>query len=136
VETELRSNMQAHRDLFPHLPEQSRFNRRRRQLMGVSNQLRRLLLAQLDLAHDPQCVIDSLPIPVVQFHLVSGARGDWPAYAAHFGKVPTKKQTIYGYKLHLLITLNGLILDSNLPQPMPATWRWGLNSWPNTPIWR
>jgi hypothetical protein len=69
VETELRSNMQAHRDLFPHLPEQSRFNRRRRQLMGVSNQLRRLLLAQLDLAHDPQCVIDSLPIPVVQFHL-------------------------------------------------------------------
>ena len=29
VETELLSNMQAYRDLFPHLPTQSRFNRRR-----------------------------------------------------------------------------------------------------------
>ena len=114
VETELLSNMQAHRDLFPHLPEQSRFNRRRRQLMFVVNTLRRLLLTQLDLAQDQQCVIDSLPIPVVQFHLVPGSTGDWPAYDAHFGKVPTKKQTIYGYKLHLLITLNGLILDFEL----------------------
>ena len=109
VETELLSNMQAHRDLFPHLPEQSRFNRRRRQLMFVVNTLRRLLpgalWAQLDLAQDQQCVIDSLPIPVVQFHLVPGSKGDWPAYDAHFGKVPTKKQTIYGYKLHLLLTL-------------------------------
>ena len=32
-------------------------------------------------------------------------------HAAAFGKVPTKKQTIYGYKLHLLVGLNGLILD-------------------------
>jgi hypothetical protein len=120
VETELLSNMQAHRDLFPHLPEQSRFNRRRRQLMLVVNTLRRLLLTQLDLAQDQQCVIDSLPIPVVQFHLVPGSRGDWPAYDAHFGKVPTKKQTIYGYKLHLLLTLNGLILDFELA-PANAT---------------
>lgn len=113
-ETELLSNMAAHRDLFPHLPGQSRFNRRRRNLMLAMNLLRRVLLEQLDLAQDQQCVIDSLPVPVVQFHLVPTSTGDWPAHGADFGKVTTKKLTIFGYKLHLLIALNGLILDFEL----------------------
>jgi hypothetical protein len=82
--------------------------------MWVMNVLRRLLLAQLDLAQDTQCIIDSLPVEVVQFHLVPSCQGDWGAYGASFGKVPTKKQTIYGYKLHMLITLGGLILDFEL----------------------
>jgi len=120
VETELLSNMRAYRELFPHLPEQSRFNRRRRNLMWVLNLIRRLLLSQLDLAKDAQCVIDSLPIPVVQFHLVPSSTADWPAHEADFGKVSTKKQTIYGYKLHMLVTLNGLILDFELA-PASAT---------------
>lgn len=113
-ETELLSQMQDHRDKFPHLPTQSRFNRRRRNLMFVTNLIRRLLLAQLDVAQDAQCVIDSLPIPVVQFHLVPGSTGEWPAYEADFGKVSSKKVTIYGYKLHLLITLGGVIRDFEL----------------------
>jgi hypothetical protein len=114
VETELLSNMEAYRELFPHLPEQSRFNRRRRNLMVAMNLIRRILLSQLDLAQDHYCVIDSLPIPAVQFHLVPTSTGDWPAYGADFGKVSTKKMTIFGYKLHLLITMNGLILDFEL----------------------
>jgi hypothetical protein len=113
-ETELLSQMQEHTDKFPHLPSQSRFNRRRRNLMFVMNLLRRILLHQLDVAHDRQGVIDSLPIPVVQFHLVPGSSGEWPAYGADFGKVPSKKQTIFGYKLHLLVTLGGVILDFEL----------------------
>lgn len=113
-ETELLSQMKGHTDKFPHLPSQSRFNRRRRNLMFVTNLIRRLILAQLDVAQDPQCVIDSLPIPVVQFHLVPGSTGEWPAYEATFGKVSSKKETIYGYKLHLLITLGGVILDFEL----------------------
>jgi hypothetical protein len=114
VETALLSNMAAYRDLFPRLPTQSRFNRRRRALMWVLNLMRRIWLCQLDLSQDRQSVIDSLPIPVVQFHLAPASSGDWPAYGANYGKVPTKKQTIYGFKLHLLITLNGLILDFEL----------------------
>jgi hypothetical protein len=111
METELLSNMQDYRHLFPIVPEQSRFNRRRRNLMFVINLIRRVLLSQMELAQDPQCIIDSLPIPVVNFHLVPSATGDWPAYGADFGKVPTKKATLFGYKLHMLITLGGLILD-------------------------
>jgi len=104
IETDLLSNMRAYPGLFPHLPEQSRLNRRRRGLMWVMNVLRRLLLSHLDLAQDGQCIIDSLPIEVVHFHLVPSCQGDWGAYGATFGKVTSKKQTIYGYKLHLLIT--------------------------------
>jgi len=110
-ETEMLSYWQEHRDLFPQIPSQSRFNRRRRQLMPAFNLIRRLVLSWLDLAQDQQCVIDSLPIPVVQFHLVPTSTGDWAAYEATFGKVPSKKQTIFGYKLHLLITLGGVVLD-------------------------
>jgi len=121
-ETVLLSEWAAHRDLFPVQPERSRFNRRRRRLAGAINQLRRLVLAALDLAADRRCVLDSLPIPVIRFHLVPAAnRADWQAFEARFGKVPSKKATIFGYKLYLLVTLNGVIRDfvlapANVPE--------------------
>src|SRR5260370_21014002 len=67
---------------------------------------------------DRQGRIDSLPTPVVQFHLVPGSTGDWRTFGATFGKVVTKKQTSFGSRLHLLITLGGLILDFEMT---PAT---------------
>lgn len=126
-ETVLLSNWNAHRDLFPHQPERSRFNRRQRQLAGAINQVRQLLLATLDLAQDRQCVLDSLPIPVMRFHLVpAGNRVGWQAYDARFGRVPSKKCTIFGSKLYLLTTLNGVILDfvlapANVPELQVGT---------------
>jgi hypothetical protein len=111
METEMLSYWREHRDLFPCLPSQSRFNRRRRNLMYVINLIRRIVLKRLDVAQDPLCLIDSLPIEVVQFHLVPSSTGDWAAYGATFGKVSSKKRTIFGYKLHLLTTLSGVILD-------------------------
>jgi hypothetical protein len=120
VETELLSHLKEHRDLFPRIPSQSRFNRRRRNLASAFNLIRLCILRCLDVAQDRQCLIDSLPIPVVHFHLVPGSTGDWRAYGARFGKVSSKKQTIFGYKLHLLITLGGVILDFELA-PANAT---------------
>jgi hypothetical protein len=114
VETELLSQWGEHTDLFPRIPSQSRFNRRRRNLASAFNLIRLCILRCLDVAQDRQCLIDSLPIPVVHFHLVPSSTGDWRAYGARFGKVPSKKQTIFGYKLHLLITLRGVILDFEL----------------------
>jgi hypothetical protein len=114
LETEMLSQWCEHRDLFPHIPTQSRFNRRRRHLMQAFNLIRQVILRSLDLAQDRLCVIDSLPLPVVQFYLVPGSTGDWRAFGATYGKVPSKKQTIFGFKLHLLITLGGLILDFEL----------------------
>lgn len=114
VETEMLSYWQEHRNLFPKIPTQSRFNRRRRGLMQAFNLIRQVILQSLDVAQDRQCVIDSLPLPVMQFYLVPSSSGDWKASGSTFGKVPSKKQTIFGYKLHLLIAMNGVILDFEL----------------------
>lgn len=120
LETNLLAHFRDYRHLFPRQPSQSRFNRRRRQLLRAFQLLRQVILQQLDLAQDRQCVIDSLPVPVVQFHLVPSSTGDWDVNGAAFGQVTSKKQTIYGFKLHLLVTLSGVILDFTLA-PANAT---------------
>jgi hypothetical protein len=114
METELSIEWQNYRHLFPNLPERSRFNRRRRRLMLGINAVRQAVQGLLDLADDRQCVIDSLPIPVVQFHRAWFASGDWAADGATYGYVSSKKQTIFGFKLHLLVTLSGIIIDFEL----------------------
>ncbi len=120
LETNLLSNLEPYRNLFPVIPSQSRFNRRRRQLMHAFNLIRQVLLAQSGLAQVRDCVIDSLPVPVVKFHLVPTSTGDWREHHADFGKVSSKKQTFFGYKLHLLVTSDGLIIDFELA-PASAT---------------
>ncbi len=112
--TALAHQWQKHRDLFPCQPSRTRFQRRWEQLTPALNALRRLVLRLLDVAQERQCVIDSLPLPVVQFHLAPTCSPAWAEHGAAFGKVPTKKQTIFGYKLHLLVTLGGVILDFEL----------------------
>jgi len=114
LETEMLSQWREYPELFPNVPTQSRFNRRRRNLMYAFNLIRKVVLKSLDIAQARQCVIDSLPLPVVQFYLVPGSTGEWRAFEATYGKVPSKKQTIFGFKLHLLITLGGVILDFEL----------------------
>ncbi len=115
-ETEAISQWQQHRDLFPHLPDRTRFNRRRRALTDALLWMRQRVLALLDYAEDRYCVIDSLPLPVIGFHLVPGAASAryWRNAGADYGRVTTKKQTIFGYKLHLLVTLTGVIRNFSL----------------------
>ncbi|MGH2559409.1 MAG: hypothetical protein ACRDJH_10120 [Thermomicrobiales bacterium] len=45
----------------------------------------------------------------------SPARADWQAYGATFGYVASKQATIFGYKLHLLVTLGGVIRLLGVP---------------------
>ena len=113
-ETELIDNWQFHRDLFPNIPSRTRFNRRRRHLMYVINIIRRVVLQTLDVAQARMHVIDSLPIPAIHFHLVPSSKNDWEAHGARFGRVSTKKMTIFGYKLHMLVTVDGVIVDFEL----------------------
>lgn len=102
-----------HPTLFPLLPERTRYNRRRRRLSAVTNRLRIALLqrlwGRLDAAERTLCLIDSLPVPVVGF---AHARGSHRWYgAAAYGYNAAKKHTFYGFKLHLLATQTGLVLD-------------------------
>ena len=111
VETEALSHWQCHRDLFPHIPSQSRYNRRRRALSDAFKLIRQAVVTRLDMAQDPQCALDSLPIPVVQFHHAPRASSDWRSHDAQIGYVSAKKQWIYGYRLQGLVTLRGVIVD-------------------------
>ena len=112
-ETEHVSHWARHRDLFPHQPDRTRLNRRRRALVTTLGTLRCRVLAALDLACDRQCVVDSLPVPVMGYHLVSGANnaGNWRSWGADVGWIASKKQHLFGYRLHLLVTLGGVIRD-------------------------
>jgi hypothetical protein len=114
LETDQLSNWRERPDLFPHVPSQSRFNRRRRHLKAAFQLMRQVVLAGLDLALDRQCVIDSLPIAVVTFHHAPEASREWVMHEASFGKITSKKVTIFGYKLHLLVTGTGVIVDFSL----------------------
>lgn len=114
LETQLLANFRERRDLFPTIPSQSRYNRRRRHLAQAFNLVRRAVLGLLDLAADRQCAIDSLPVPVVGFHMAPACSREWAVSGASFGRVASKKRTIYGYKLHTLVTLGGAILDFEL----------------------
>ena len=102
-----------HAALFPLLPERSRYNRRRRQLVEVTNRIRGGITGRLwrVLAAEGRdlCVVDSVPVPVVGYHHAAGEHRWWGE--ADFGRVPSKKQHLYGFKLHLLIAHSGLVLD-------------------------
>lgn len=113
-ETTMLSNGQEHRALFAPIPSPSRFNRRRRALMKAFNVIRQVVLRQLDVVTDGQAAIDSLPVPVVKCQLVPGSTGDWASHGADDGQCASKKITIFGFKLHVLVSLGGLILDVEL----------------------
>lgn len=114
IETQLLSEFSQHRHLFPILPCQSRFNRRRRNLGAIINRIRQMLLSDIEGAEQKLCIIDSLPIPVIQFHLAPASSNDWSCYGADYGWVESTKQTLFGYKLHLLVTASGVIIDFEL----------------------
>ncbi|HSH79926.1 MAG TPA: IS982 family transposase [Herpetosiphonaceae bacterium] len=102
-----------HPTLFPLLPDCTRYNRRRRALGEAVNTVRRRvlgwLLALLPPDERPLCLIDSLPVPVVAFQHARDEHA-WRGWAS-YGHNATKKQTIYGFKLHLLTTADGVIVD-------------------------
>ena len=114
IETQLLSEFSQHPHLFPILPCQSRFNRRRRNLGAIINRIRQMLLSDIETASENLCIIDSLPIPVIQFHLAPASSNNWSGYGADYGRVESRKQTIFGYKLIMLVTARGVIVDFEL----------------------
>ena len=114
IETQLLSDFSQHPNLFPILPCQTRFNRRRRNLGAIINRIRQILFSDIEGSSEKLCIIDSLPIPVIQFHLAPSSSNNWSCYGADYGRVESRKQTIFGYKLHLLVTASGVIVDFEL----------------------
>lgn len=101
--------------LFPHLPERSRFNRRRRNLCHASEKLRSALIKLLP--DNDIFIVDSFPIPLCDFKRAATSTSplkcaDATGTMATFGKCATKGLgTFFGFRGSLITTANGLPID-------------------------
>lgn len=98
------------RDLFPKFCDRTRFNRTRRNLHLIIEEIRKELINKTCYASQPYRIVDSIPIPVCKFgraHFHKTFRG----FGATYGKCASKKETYLGYKLHMLVTLDGFVTD-------------------------
>lgn len=97
-----------YKHLFPNLCSRSRFNRTRRSLMQTTEFLREKLLSVFSIPENKYFIVDSFPLEVCKFgrtHFCRSFRG----YGADYGVCPSKKQTYFGYKVYVLMTLEGFI---------------------------
>lgn len=97
-----------YRHLFPKLLERSRYNRRRKALLGVQLHLLRHLMDLLK-SLAAWLVVDSAPIETVAF--VRSQSGKASIAEAAYGYMPSKKRHFFGFRLHLLISDRGAVID-------------------------
>jgi hypothetical protein len=98
------------KDLFPKLCDRSRFNRVRRGLHAVIDAIRKEITRITGLSEQLYRIMDSIPIPVCKFGRARFHK-TFRGHGATYGRCPSKKETYLGYKLHLVVTLEGLVTD-------------------------
>lgn len=100
---------------FPNLIDRSGYNRRRRNLNGLTQKVWRSLSRQLS-GNEDTFVIDSMPINICKFSRAKRARVCRDSYetAPSYGFCAAQSQTYFGYKLHGVISLSGVITDFEL----------------------
>jgi IS5 family transposase len=108
----VRKNM---KDLFPRMCERSRFNRLHRNLSSVISHIRIKLGTKLDFTEDNLRISDSFPLPVCEFGRAKFAK-TFKGENANYGYCASKKETYFGYKVHMLCTANGYITDFLISQ--------------------
>lgn len=95
------------RDYFPTLPSQSQFNRRMRSLQGQMSALQEHLARELSGGSELYHILDTTLIPAVV--RVRACRKGLFAGEATFGRCVSKTEWIYGFKVGLTITPEGVI---------------------------
>ena len=97
-----------YRYLCPELCCRSKFNRKRRDLLQVTELIREKLFQFFNVGSHDYYIVDSFPLEVCKFgraHFCRSFKSD----GANYGKCPSKKETYFGFKVHALITLDGFI---------------------------
>jgi hypothetical protein len=94
---------QYHLDMFPLLLANGPFNHRRRALLLVTEQVRRLLLVQWELLPqgDLYRLTDSAPIPVCTYTRAKLNKTISQDRHLYFGYTPARKAKLFGFRLHL-----------------------------------
>jgi len=97
--------------LFPRMCERSRFNRLRRNLSSVTEQIWLKLNGLMAWTDDELRIIDSFPLPVCAFGRAAFRQSRFCGEGANYGHCASKKETFYGYRVHAMCTQNGYITD-------------------------
>ncbi|MEM9220747.1 MAG: IS982 family transposase [Cyanobacteria bacterium P01_F01_bin.150] len=92
--------------LFPHLLDQSQFNRRARRLEAMLEEVRRFWVKELDGVFETTLLLDTKPVPVIGYKR-SKRHSDFLG-SASYGHCASRNLKYFGYKLVVLSTLNGI----------------------------
>lgn len=101
------------RKLFPNFCDRSRFNRTRRALHSVIDEIQKEITSMLGYLHNPYRIIDSIHVSVCKFGR-SKFHKTFREYGATYGKCPSKSEIYFGYKLHILVSLDSFVTDFTL----------------------
>lgn len=98
--------------LFPKLISRSRYHRRSKNLQQLTEVLRQVLVEKLGLYSEDWHLMDSMPLPVCLRVRASRNMRFCEEFnvdnALLYGLCASKKMKIYGFKLHLLVTSQGI----------------------------
>lgn len=102
-----------YRPLFPQLLERSRYHRRSKSLFKLMNLIRQMMLVHLDIHLQQWHIMDSMPVPVCGYSR-AGRSHHFAAqfgvnHDALYGYCAAKQQAFYGFRLHLMVTTQGVI---------------------------
>ena len=109
------------KDTFPNLIDRSGYNRRRRALSSLTEKVRQTLANQLT-ENEDTFIIDSMPIQVCKFSRAKRSRICRDDYETSpgYGFCAAQNQTYFGYKLHGVSSLSGVITSFELTKAESA----------------
>jgi hypothetical protein len=104
-----------YKEAFPHLIERSRFNRRRRFLKPLIDLIQKRM-AQRIVTSEDIFILDSMPLEVCKVARGKRARicREDVHTAPEFGFCASQNQYYYGYKIHGICSLSGVIMSYDL----------------------
>ena len=97
-------------NLFPNMCDRTRYNRTRRDLMGLTTLIWQGLNATMEEYFSSDRLVDSFPLAVCEFgraHFCKAFKHE----EADYGHCASKKETYFGYKVHNMTTTEGYITD-------------------------
>lgn len=101
--------------VFSNLIERSVYNKRKRLLTHLINKVRRALVDKL-VPYENTFVLDSMPVEIFKFIRAKRIKicKEHEQTSPAFGYCAAQQQTYYGYKLHGVCTMGGVITDFDL----------------------
>lgn len=98
--------------LFPKLISRSRYHRRCKNLQQITEIIRQILVDYLEMYSKEWHLMDSMPLPVCLRARASRNKRFCEEFEVDngllYGYCASKKLKIYGFKLHLIVTLQGI----------------------------